>query len=208
MAAPITHIVLANKIFKTHFYNYNKDKSKFFIGTSFPDIRYLGTVSREKTHLEVNNLAEIITEDAFNSGIKLHVFVDKIREEFITSKGVYEIYSKSRASYSAIKFLEDEYLYNEITDWSLIGDYFNDILKEEISYGVSEETVKTWHNLLQDYFSQKVDTHSIERFSKRLKIDPAAVHEITSLIEAMKKNSKIKEVIMEFYNSFTQLISS
>lgn len=54
MAAPITHVALTEKIFNNIFHNY--DKKEFIIGTSFPDIRYLGTIDREKTRLSVNNL--------------------------------------------------------------------------------------------------------------------------------------------------------
>jgi len=40
MAAPATHIILANKLYKNHFSD--KDFAKFIVGTSFPDIRYFG----------------------------------------------------------------------------------------------------------------------------------------------------------------------
>jgi len=46
MAAYITHIVLTDKIFDKHFSN--KNKAEFYIGTSFPDIRYLGVIKKRK----------------------------------------------------------------------------------------------------------------------------------------------------------------
>lgn len=48
MATPITHIVLTEKVFEKFF----KDKTRkdFFIGTSFPDIKYLKVIDRDKSH--------------------------------------------------------------------------------------------------------------------------------------------------------------
>ena len=60
MAAPITHIVLTNKIFNKYFSN--KEKGDFFIGASFPDIRYLKVIKREKTHFNNITLNEIKLE--------------------------------------------------------------------------------------------------------------------------------------------------
>ncbi|HPR92239.1 MAG TPA: hypothetical protein PLR64_03240, partial [Candidatus Dojkabacteria bacterium] len=48
MAAPITHIVLSEKVLKKFFPR--TEKKKFLIGTSLPDIRYLGVVDRNATH--------------------------------------------------------------------------------------------------------------------------------------------------------------
>ena len=86
MAAPITHIALTEKIFNNIFHNY--DKKEFIIGTSFPDIRYLGTIDREKTHLSVNNLENINDKSSFISGMKFHALVDKVREDFLLSRNI------------------------------------------------------------------------------------------------------------------------
>ena len=48
MAAPITHIVLASKVYDQFFSNFSK--KDFLIGTSFPDIRYLKVIDRNTTH--------------------------------------------------------------------------------------------------------------------------------------------------------------
>jgi hypothetical protein len=50
MAAPITHIALAEKLYGQYFSD--KNKQDFFVGTSLADIRYLGTIERDKTHFK------------------------------------------------------------------------------------------------------------------------------------------------------------
>lgn len=45
MAAPLTHLVLAERIFQKHFSD--QHRKVFLQGTSFPDIRYLGVIDRD-----------------------------------------------------------------------------------------------------------------------------------------------------------------
>lgn len=77
MAAPITHIVLTKKIYKQHFSE--KSFDEFIIGTSLPDIRYLKTVDRDKTHFPTSMLNEIKQEQSFTAGLKFHSIVDRVR---------------------------------------------------------------------------------------------------------------------------------
>ena len=78
MATPITHVVLAAKIFDNIF----KDKIKkdFFIGSLFPDIRYLKVIDRDKSHFENLKLKDLKNDDSFLAGVKFHSIVDIARE--------------------------------------------------------------------------------------------------------------------------------
>lgn len=93
MAAPITHIILADKIFNRYFAD--KDKRDFYVGTSFPDIRYMGIIKREKTHfidLDIKTLQQL---PSFEAGMKFHSLVDIVRENYMRSRGVYSILPES-----------------------------------------------------------------------------------------------------------------
>lgn len=70
MAAPITHIVLADKVWAQFLSSFNKND--FFIGTSFPDIRYLKVINREKTHFKNQSINDIKSDDSIIAGIKFH----------------------------------------------------------------------------------------------------------------------------------------
>lgn len=48
-AAPNTHVYFAQQWIDIHQMP-EEDQNAFIIGTLFPDIRYLGTISRDKTH--------------------------------------------------------------------------------------------------------------------------------------------------------------
>ncbi len=206
MATPITHIVLANKLYDRFFAD--KDKQNFLIGTSFPDIRYLGSIDRGQTHLDVTNIKEIINDDAFMAGVKLHSYIDQSREEFITNRGIYDLYPPSGNTYTAIKLTEDEFLYDQITDWNLIISYFDTILDEEIEFGVPKEDIKKWHQLLQHLFKQKPNNQSVQAFSIGLGGALEDTHSMSVQMDKMRQDGKVQEIILDYYNQLPELISS
>jgi hypothetical protein len=204
MAAPITHIVLADKVFNSHFSD--KDKAKFFVGTSFPDIRYLGIIQREKTHLAVEDIEEIQKESSFMSGLKLHVYIDKIREEYISQKGIYDLVPKTRESITAIKLFEDQLLYDRIRDWETISTYFNDVLEEEVDFGLQKPDIQKWHTLLQNLFHIKPELESLSRFMKGLNIDHSQSEAIHKEVLKLNENEGVQKIIKNFYTEFPTLL--
>src|SRR3990167_3969890 len=80
MAAPTTHILLADAFLKTA---PQSSPVTFIVGTSFPDIRHLGSLSREQTHLRPIDLASIREEsDPFLAGMLFHNYVDITRKAY------------------------------------------------------------------------------------------------------------------------------
>lgn len=78
MPGPVTHIVLADKLFDRYFSG--KDRRAFYVGTLFPDIRYLGVIGREQTHLPVAGIAEVAENRAFRAGMLFHALTDKAKQ--------------------------------------------------------------------------------------------------------------------------------
>lgn len=204
MAAPITHIVLSEKVFNSNFSNLSREK--FLVGTSFPDIRYLGVIKREQTHSGDVSLKKVQTEDSFRAGLLFHSLVDIVRENYIETSGLYTIISKSRHSIQALKLLEDEILYEKVKNWDAIIQYFAEALTEEINYSVREDDVLRWHRLLQSYFSRKPDNAVRKALFKSLAFKAEDVVEIESNFLVMINNTQIKKVIEKFYTDFDQLI--
>jgi len=204
MAALATHIVLTNKVFSTYFAD--KNKTDFYIGTSFPDIRYLGVIKRDKVHFDNLHISDIQTIKSFDAGLKFHSIVDKIREDFITSREIYSLISQSRYSTQAIKFFEDWLLYEKLDNWCPYVDYFNYFPKGELSYGISLSAIQKWHKLLQAYLSSKPDSESIRQFVKVIGRPKDMAEEIILLIEEMKNNKELIQIVNDFYNNFESLI--
>jgi len=50
MPLPLSHIIYANKLLNNKFKDRQINQREFFIGSIFPDIRYLLKVDRQNTH--------------------------------------------------------------------------------------------------------------------------------------------------------------
>jgi len=204
MAAPITHIALTEKIFDKFFKN--EVRKDFFIGTLFPDIRYLKVIDRNKTHYNDLSVADLGNDESFSAGVKFHSILDHVREKFIVENDTYSLCPKSKYITQSLKILEDEIFYQRVVNWSIYTNYLNEILQTERDYGVAEKDLKKWHSLLQQYFQSPPDEHAIMRFTRGVGFSEDAVQEINENIVIMRANKKIIEIIKNLYKNFDSLI--
>ncbi|MFC1700858.1 hypothetical protein ACFLZ0_01855 [Patescibacteria group bacterium] len=205
MAAPITHIVLTDKIFNQYFKN--KIKKDFFIGVCLPDIRYLKVIERSKTHFNNLTLDDIKKEkNSFLAGLKFHSLTDMVRERFINSKNIYSLFPESEYITESLKLLEDNVLYNKINNWNEFINFLKEILKDELSFGISEKDIKKWHKTLQGYFSQYPDNNIREILLIDLGFSKDIAKKLNFNIEKMEKNKKIIQIIYELYDDFDSLL--
>jgi hypothetical protein len=206
MAAYITHIALTDKIFDKHFSD--KNKAEFFIGTSFPDIRYLGVIEREKTHNKNVNLSLVKqAPSSFMSGLFFHSLVDQVREKFVKKNGLYSLLPSSPFLTQAVKIYEDQILFNKVKNWDEIIGFFSKVLPEEQSFGIKEKDLKKWHFLLQKYFQKKPNDENIRLFVSTLGKPKEMSEEIIRLIRVIENKPKIKDTVEDFYNKFDQIIT-
>ncbi len=205
MAAPITHIVLSDKVFNSLFST--KEKKDFFIGTSFPDIRYLRVIDRSKTHFQADRFDEIKKADSFMSGVIFHSIVDNIRESLLLEKDLYSLLPKSQYLTQSLKIFEDQVIYSNVKDWSSYINYFDQILVNEIGFGISKENIKRWHDLLQSYFRELPTASSISKFIISLGFNELAAQEILSNIEIIKNLKEPREYAEELYSTIESRIA-
>ncbi len=204
MAAPITHIVLADKVFNKYFTG--KDKKDFFIGTIFPDIRYLGEIRRSETHFEDVTFPEVKKENSFFAGFKFHSLVDKARQRFVREQNLYSFLPISKFTSQMVKLIEDKLLYSKLKDWQETENYLSSFCKEEFSFKVSRAGVKKWHRLLKNYFSKQPGIGKIVDFLSQLESFRDNMKEIEILLRKLDGNSKITEASLEFYENFEKLL--
>lgn len=204
MASPITHIVLADKVFNEFFPN--KNRKDFFIGTVFPDIRYLGCIEREKTHSLQISLKEVQNEEnSFIAGFKFHSLVDIINTNFIYSGLFANSYSKY---YAAVDFVEEELFYNKINDWNEIIIFFEDILPEEKQFNTNtrEKSIRKWHHIIKCNFSQIPNNESRKKLARAVNFSEDIIFKILKTTEELKKDEKTIEAIERFYNNFESFL--
>ena len=203
MAAPITHIVFSEKLFNK--FKLTHDKKTFMVGTSFPDIRYLGVINRETTHLKVSSLEEILKDsNAFTAGLKFHNWLDLIREDYIKTNNIYDmVKSDSKYVTQALKLLEDQIFYRKISDWNEIQNYFNETQPEELSFGINETDIKKWHQALQNYYATEPNLKSLSKFANTINLPINADKEIYALLERWKSDQKLMTLVESMYDNLT-----
>lgn len=204
MAAPATHIVLADKVFNLHFKE--KDQKVFYIGTSFPDIRYMGIIDREKTHFHNLTLDSLKSLPSFDAGLKFHSLVDKVREKFMQSKGVYSLIPESPFVTQALKFFEDKILYEKRKDWNQVAGYFKSVVNEESSFNIQDSDIEKWHGFLKMYFTTGPTDQNIRTFVAAIGRPNQMAEEIIRLTQVMVETPKVESIINEFYDSFEELL--
>lgn len=212
MAGPVTHIVFA--ILMLQFLPQNIDRKAFIVGTSFPDIRYMARIAREKTHIKpVSWDAVVQAPTSFYAGMLFHNLVDIIRmtrfepDFFVLNK------SEQTPIYInlfplILKTAEDAYLYEKTDQWKEIASYFDTVYQEELDFGISEETVRAWHHLIQAYIAHQVSPESIARFVsfngdifKQLDLfDPYAV------FNDCMQSVRFREKMQTFYTNLPQYV--
>ena len=213
MAAPIAHIV-CGLAFLASPYCPIQDKQAFIVGTSFPDIRYIGHLHREQTHWPDITITDVIEEpNPFLAGMKFHSWVDETREQFVLDHALYDHFSNSPFRPTILKFFEDTQLYNKV-NWTEIIPYFDTIQKEELTFGVPLETITQWHKMLQAYFSLPPTVESIQNTLAQNPISFVdklyywSIHKIKSYrlkkqltfdLKKLDNNRYVKERINYFY---------
>ncbi len=205
MAFPTTHIVLADLIFNKYFST--KNRKKFYIGTSFPDIRYLGVIEREKTHYNGLKLEDIVNEDAFYAGLKFHSFVDEVREKFVNSQSGHFVTNCSKYIATSIKFLEDELLRDKVNNWDEIIGYFDNIEEEELTFGIAQTYLKHWHNILQGALKGSASPKDIENFFSGVGRPKQVADDISADLEKLRQNEVVKDIAGRLYEEFPNLIA-
>lgn len=205
MPAPITHVVLANKVFDKYFSD--KDRKDFFIGTSFPDIRYYDNLDREKTHQGGLSLEEMGREGSFLAGMHFHAFVDEKWENFYRRLEDHPLYLEPlHVSSVALKFFEDERLYNCLKEWGQIAGFFGGALDEEKKFGIAEKDIIRWHGFLQKYFIKNPDdqTRRLVLMDSGLNLD--FIDQVNLFIGQMRSDERVIEAVDEFYDKFESLL--
>lgn len=204
MAAPITHIALSNKIYDKLFSD--KDKQAFFVGTCFPDIRYLKVIDRNKTHLSVSSIDQIYKEEPFTTGLLFHNLLDRTREDFLVSRNVYSLCPESKYVTQAVESLEDKRLYGKILDWTPFINYFKNILEQELKLGVDTKHLEHWHRTLQDYFLEKPSKKSRNNFANALSVPQEVVNEIENVVNIIENVPEVTKYIEDLYDGFEELL--
>lgn len=200
MPNQITHIALAAKVFADTFTKF--DKSEFFIGTAFPDIRYLSMIDRDRTHFDNISLESVLNaKTSFAAGLLFHNLIDGIFVKEVINflpgiKGLSDIDSGA-------KLLADELFYSKVNDWPQIIKYFDNILPEELDFGMDEKYIWRWHKALWEIFKERPTDDNRSEFMIELNFSEENIKYYNELLFKIRGNKEIAKILLDFYNGFS-----
>lgn len=152
MPGPIAHTFFAHRAFQKCFPGINL--RAFLIGTHLPDIRNLSGHAREHTHRRDITVADVLAaRDVFEMGFLLHSYVDALHWRVIADAGVTERYYGDRLRSTAWKMVAEEVIYPKMPDMQPMLHFFEDILEDELRYGIAEQHIEQWHDMMARYLS-------------------------------------------------------
>ncbi len=203
MPGPLTHIAITDKVFDLLFAG--MDRPAFYTGTLFPDIRYLGVIDRSKTHFDNVSLSDIRRNEPFRAGIMFHSLVDKARQKFITDNKPYEDHDHDMKPGWITKIAEDNFFYSYAKNLPAVKKYLDTITPREKEFGITQPTLKTWHNILQTYISRKPSAATLKTLSAFMGIPGEKIPTITQTLDKIIADENIRKKLDEFYGDFEQI---
>lgn len=198
MASQITHIVYGKKIFDR---NQLSNWDDFVIGTVFPDIRYLAQIDRDLTHIYDTSEDKIPKDNSFKAGHYVHCLVDEKREEFLDSQDVYELLNATRLTGVALKFVEDEVVYDLFNQWQELQVTFDKVHDDQLILGIKHEDAKKWHGLIKQYISHIPNDDTYKHLAKLMGFPDQIIEALMKEISQIRQNDKVMEIIKATYQN-------
>jgi hypothetical protein len=196
MAGEVGHVVYAARLL-TWLGDAVKHPS-YWAGTLFPDIRHLGVTSRRRTHPANVSLQSLPGHNDFLTGMRVHAWVDAIREQFFREQNTKESLPWHPFVPHAIKLVEDELLYDRYEDWNLIHRVLNQTYDDELQFVQSKEHIYQWHTVLQDYLRQKPTNASRKELSIAIGLSANSADEINSIVDLLRSDRKATKLLDKF----------
>lgn len=202
MASQISHVVYGKKIFgRVSKLKKGLEWRKFLLGTTFPDIRRLAGLDRRLLHWDTKDFESIATHTSFDAGIYAHSWVDTQRSAFLKRSGVFDYVSSDPITNSALKLVEDQIVYEKITNWQEIISMYDGVLLEEAEL-VSTDIVERWHKGLKDYFKRKPDSGIIAEMIDYYTVHPSIKERVLKEIRIIRQKREVIEILGRVYDIF------
>ena len=200
MPNQIVHVALAAKVFTKTFSQF--DRGDFFIGTVFPDIRYLGVIDRDKTHFNDVTLDSVLAaKTSFEAGFLFHNLVDRIfNDRVVSSLSPVEGFDDVS---SIVKMLADQLFYNKINDWPEIVSHFDNIISEELESGINESDLIKWHEMVKGIFIEAPTDTNRSKFMADLNFSKDQIDYYNRSLSKIRDNRVITEILLNFYDNFS-----
>lgn len=201
MATEIAHVIYAEKALKTILKGRKVNRKKYFLGNLFPDIRYLGEISRDETHVEPLDLFELERiKNSFELGMSTHALVDIEQAKLLKEMGIYNLVPRSTISRLAIISLEAEILHPFFDKWEEIVSFLKEPIREELET-VSEKAVDRWHKILIKYFSNPPNKRTMTDFARAVGFSKSTIDLTFAKMDELRRTKEVIKLIKKMHQS-------
>jgi hypothetical protein len=144
-------------------------------------------------------------KSSFERRTLFHSLLDQVRDTFYIEQWIY-VRWWDEDFIIALKLLEDELLYNKISNWDTIIEGIQQFDYTTIS-DVSSDVLKKRYTLITQLMSRKPDNKSREIFMLWIWMPQEYIIKINWIISNIKKDKKYELLIEELYSSFPDIIN-
>lgn len=204
MAGEIAHVIYAARLL-THV-GEKVSHPSYWIGTLFPDIYRIGHVSRFPTHHRPVGLSSIIGTNDFDTGMRVHSWIDETRELYFREHAVFEKLPWNPLLPFAFELFEDELLYPYYEDWNLILRILSTVHPEEEKLIHNRPHIQAWHALLQNYCRTAPSDTSRTTFMETLRIPSQEAKEINILVSDLRTGGVAKKLLLDYIHSLEHIL--
>lgn len=204
MAGEVGHVVYGARLL--HYLGDSVQDPSYWAGTLFPDIRHFGIVSRKRTHVDDVTLRSLVGVNDFETGMRVHAWVDATRERYLHDRHIKEVLPWHPFVPHALKLAEDEILYDVFEDWNLIHRVLGQVYNEELGFVSPKEEIQRWHTILQKYFEKKPDDDARTELSISIGLSESSAAEVNSVVATLKENKKARDIIMDFLRHLEDIL--
>lgn len=204
MAGEVGHVVYGARLL--HYLGDKVQDPSYWAGTLFPDIRHFGIVSRKRTHIDEVTLNSLAGKDDFETGMRVHAWVDATRERYLHDRHIKETLPWHPFVPHALKLVEDEILYDVFEDWNLVHRVLGNVYDAEIEFVSSSEEIKRWHTILQKYFQKRPDDMARTELSISIGLSENSAAEVNSVVATLKESKKARDIITSFLHHLEDIL--
>lgn len=205
MAGEVTHVVYAARVLE-HLTDVVQP-ARYYLGTLFPDIRHLGLVSRHRTHPEGISLTSLAGKNDFDTGMRVHAWIDATREKFWQEQHMKESLPWHPFVPHALKLLEDEIVYPLFQDWPAVERVLARVTDDELYFVEAAPHIQRWHDILRRYFGQAPNDASRKQLGLDIGLSENSADEINSVVTQLRGSTLTQDLIQKFHLHLEQLLA-
>ena len=138
--------------------------------------------------------------------MKYHSLSDEVREKYMVKRGAYDLAPSSKLVTKALKTYEDEVLYENFSQWDQVVRHLDIIAAEEEKIIKEVDQIRRWHVSIQEYFREAPTDTSRKKFALAVGLSAEVADEINNLIMHMRREPRLREIIVEMYQNWVYLI--